>query len=64
MNENCRYSRYVNLLIGLVLMGIGLVFALTGVTIFPLIGFYFAIPVIIASFLFLFAPSDQSCFTS
>jgi hypothetical protein len=64
MNENCRYARYVNLLIGLFLMGIGLFFALTGVTIFPLLGFYFAIPVIIGSFFFLFAPSDKSCFTS
>jgi hypothetical protein len=45
-------------------MGIGLFFALTGVTIFPLLGFYFAIPVIIGSFFFLFAPSDKSCFTS
>ncbi|PKN30245.1 MAG: hypothetical protein CVU64_04415 [Deltaproteobacteria bacterium HGW-Deltaproteobacteria-21] len=64
MNENCRYARYVNLLVGLILMGLGLVFAFTGLTIFPLIGFYFAVPVIVGSFYFLLAPSDKSCFVS
>lgn len=64
MNEDCRFARYLNLTIGLILMGIGLVLALSGATILPLIGFYLAVPALIGSAMFLFAPRDKSCFIS
>jgi hypothetical protein len=62
MNEDCRFSRYLNLTIGLILMGMGGVLVLIGATILPLLGFYLAIPALIGSLIFLFAPRDGSCF--
>lgn len=64
MNEDCRFARYLNLTIGLILMGIGLVLALSGVTILPLLGFYLAIPALVGSAIFLLAPQDRSCLLS
>jgi hypothetical protein len=64
MNQDCRFARYLNLTIGLILMGMGLVLVLSGATVLPLLGFYLAVPALIGSVMFLFAPRDRSCFLS
>ncbi|MEW6666900.1 MAG: hypothetical protein AB1512_16985 [Thermodesulfobacteriota bacterium] len=62
MNRSCRLARYLNILAGIFLLGAGMVLVLTGFTIFPLIGFYLALPVMIGGLYFLFAPPDKACF--
>jgi hypothetical protein len=64
MDKNCRFARYVNILVGIFLMGLGIVFMLAGVTVFPLVGFYLAFPTVIGAVYFLAAPPDRTCFVS
>lgn len=58
---DCKLERVPNTMVGAVLSFIGLVFVLLGLTIIPLIGLLFTIPVIIMITIFIFAPRSKAC---
>ena len=43
---DCKLERVSNLTVGLILMGVGLLFTLTGITVLPVIGLMIAVPVL------------------
>lgn len=61
MNENCIFSKAIDLVIGFMLLAVGVFFLVSGMTIFPYIGFLLAIPILGGSALFLKARRDPSC---
>lgn len=61
-NLNCMSARGINLITGLFLLVLGLLLFVGGFTIIPMFGFLFAVPVVVLSFYFLFAPRDRTCF--
>jgi hypothetical protein len=61
MNEDCIFSKAIDLVIGLMLLAAGVFFLISGMTIFPYIGFLLAIPILGGSALFLKARRDPSC---
>jgi ABC-type phosphate transport system permease subunit len=42
-------------------MGVGLLFALTGITVLPVIGLLIAVPVLVLAVVFLAAPRSKAC---
>ena len=58
---DCKLERVSNTMVGAVLSLIGMVFVLLGMTIIPVIGLLIAIPVIIMSTIFIFAPRSKAC---
>ena len=62
MNKNeCRLERVSNVTVGLILMILGLLFALSGITVLPVIGFFIAVPVLILAGIFLVSPRSKAC---
>jgi len=62
MNKNdCRLERVSNVTVGLVLMFVGLVFAVTGITVLPVIGLLIAVPVLALAGIFLVSPRSKAC---
>ena len=62
MNKNdCRLERVSNVAIGFILMFVGLLFALTGITVLPVIGMLIAVPVLILAGIFLVSPRSKAC---
>ena len=62
MNKNdCRLERVSNVTIGFILMILGLLFALSGITVLPVIGFFIAVPVLILAGIFLVSPRSKAC---
>ena len=62
MNKNeCRLERVSNVTVGLILMILGLLFALSGITVLPVIGFFIAVPVLILAGKFLVSPRSKAC---
>ena len=62
MNKNdCRLERVSNVTVGFILMFVGLLFMITGITVLPIIGFLIAIPVMIIAGIFLVSPRSKAC---
>ena len=58
---DCKLERVSNVTVGLILMGVGLLFALTGITVLPVIGLLIAVPVLVLAVVFLVAPRSKAC---
>jgi len=58
---DCKLERVSNVTVGLILMGVGLLFALTGITVLPVIGLLIAMPVLVLAVVFLAAPRSKAC---
>lgn len=58
---DCKVERVSNLTIGLILLMIGLGFALIGITILPVVGLIIAIPILLLAGIFLAAPRSKAC---
>jgi hypothetical protein len=62
MNSNdCKLERVSNVTVGLILMTIGLLFSLIGITVLPVIGLLIAIPVLTIAVIFLASPRSKAC---
>jgi hypothetical protein len=62
MNKNeCRMERVSNVTVGFVLLFVGLLFAITGITVLPVIGFLIAAPVLVLAGIFLVSPRSKAC---
>ena len=62
MNRNdCKLERVSNVTVGLILLGVGLLFTLTGITVLPVIGLLIAAPVLVLAVVFLAAPRSKAC---
>jgi hypothetical protein len=62
MNRNdCKLERVSNATVGLILLGVGLLFTLTGITVLPVIGLLIAVPVLVLAVVFLAAPRSKAC---
>ena len=62
MNRNdCKLERVSNVTVGLILLGAGLLFTLTGITVLPVIGLLIAAPVLVLAVVFLAAPRSKAC---
>ena len=58
---DCKLERLSNTMVGAILFFFGLIFALLGLTIIPVIGLLIAIPVIIMGTIFILAPRNRTC---
>jgi hypothetical protein len=62
MNKNeCRLERVSNFTVGLILLIAGLLIALSGVTVLPIVGLFIAAPVLIIAGIFLASPRSNAC---
>ena len=62
MNRNdCKLERISNVTVGLILLGFGLLFTLTGITVLPVLGLLIATPVLVLAVVFLAAPRSKAC---
>jgi len=51
----------IDLIVGGFLLAIGTFFVISGVTVFPIVGFFVGVPLFLAAPYFLFAPADKTC---
>ena len=58
---DCKLERVSDVTVGLILMGVGLLLALTGITVLPVIGLLIAVPVLVLAVVFLAAPRSKAC---
>jgi hypothetical protein len=58
---DCKLERVSNVTVGLILMGVSLLFTLTGITVLPVIGLMIAVPVLVLAVVFLVAPRSKAC---
>ncbi len=58
---DCKLERVSNTMVGGILIFIGLIFSLAGLTVIPLIGFLIAIPVFVMGGIFVLAPRSKAC---
>ncbi len=58
---DCRLERVSNAMIGLILLFIGLVFTILGLTVIPIIGLLFAAAAFVLGFIFVLAPRSKAC---
>ena len=58
---DCKLERISNVTVGLILMGVGLLFSLMGITVLPVIGLLIAAPVLVLAVIFLAAPRSKAC---
>ena len=62
MNQtNCEKERISSRTLGLILLPVGLLLIVAGVLLVPVLGFFFAIPILILSGLLLAAPQSKVC---
>ena len=61
---DCKLERVSNATVGLILLGVGLLFTLTGITVLPVIGLLIAAPVLVLAAVFLVAGSVAGLITS
>ena len=57
---DCKLERVSNVTVGLILMGVSLLFTLTGITVLPVIGLLIAVPVLVLAVVFLVAPRSKA----
>ncbi len=60
-NTNCISARMIDLIVGGIMLAIGTFFVISGVTVFPIVGFFIGIPFFLIAPFFLFAPADKVC---
>ena len=58
---DCKLERVSNAMVGAILLFVGLVFAIMGFTVIPIIGLLFALAAFVAGVVFLLAPRSRSC---
>ena len=58
---DCKLERISNVTVGLILLGVGLLLTLTGITVLPVIGLLLAAPVLVLAVVFLAAPRSKAC---
>ena len=58
---DCKLERVSNAMVGSILLFVGLVLAILGITVIPIIGLFFALVAVILGFVFFLAPRSQSC---
>ncbi len=58
---DCKLERVSNVTVGLILMGVGLLFSLSGITVLPVIGLLIAAPVLVLACVFLASPRSKAC---
>ena len=58
---DCKLERVSNVTVGLILLGVGLFFTLTGLTLLPVIGLLIGVPVLVLAVVFLAAPRSKAC---
>ena len=62
MNRNdCKLERVSNVTVGLILMGVGLLFTVSAITVLPVIGLLIAVPAVVLAVVFLAAPRSKAC---
>ena len=54
-------ERVSNVTVGFILLILGLLFALSGITVLPVIGFFIAVPVLVLAGIFLVSPRSKAC---
>ena len=59
--DNCARERISSRTLGLILLPVGLLLVLAGFLLLPVLGFVFAIPILILSGLLLAAPQSRVC---
>lgn len=59
--SNCLFERPSNLGVGAFFLLTGLAFALSGITVLPIIGFVLAVPILGLAGFFLAAPRSKEC---
>ena len=60
-NANCISARMIDLIVGGLLLALGTFFVISGVTVFPIVGFFVGVPLFLVAPYFLFAPADKTC---
>jgi hypothetical protein len=58
---DCKLERVSNVTVGLILMGVGLLFVISGITVLPVIGLVIAAPVLVLACVFVAAPRSKAC---
>jgi hypothetical protein len=58
---DCKMEKVSNAMVGAMLLFVGLVFALLGITVIPIIGLLFALAAFVLGVVFLLAPRSESC---
>ena len=54
-------ERVSNVTVGFVLLFVGLLFAVTGITVLPVIGLLIAAPVLVLAAIFMVSPRSKAC---
>ena len=58
---DCKLERVSNAMVGAILILIGLIFTLLGLTVVPLIGLLIALPAFVMGGIFVLAPRSRAC---
>ena len=58
---DCKLEKVSNAMVGAILLFVGLVFALLGITVIPIIGLLIALAAFVLGVVFLLAPRSESC---
>ena len=58
---DCKLEKVSNVMVGAILLFVGLVFALLGLTVIPIIGLLFPLAAFVLGVVFLLAPRSESC---
>ena len=58
---DCKLERVSNAMVGAILIFIGLIFTLLGLTVIPLIGLLIALPAFVIGGIFVLAPRSRAC---
>jgi len=58
---DCKLERVSNAMVGAILVFIGLVFTLLGITVIPIVGLVFALAAFVMGAVFLLAPRSKAC---
>ena len=62
MNENeCRSEKFSSRFVGIILIPLALLLGFIGALIVPVVGIFFAVPIIILAVVFLVAPESKVC---
>ena len=59
--KDCQLERVSNVTIGFILIGVGFLFSLLGITVLPVLGFLLALPLLIIGGIFLISPRSKAC---
>lgn len=58
---DCKFERVSNAMVGAILIFIGLVFTIPGITVIPIIGLLFALAAFAMGVVFVLAPRSKAC---